>query len=87
MDYNARLQREGSVDSERQQRMRQNNPKYILRNYLVQRAIVAAKNKDYREIDRLLTLVQDPYSEHSAMEAYATAPVDTDKHLPISCSS
>ena len=87
MDYNARLQREISVDSERQQRMRQNNPKYILRNYLVQKAIVAAKNKDYQEIDRLLTLVQDPYSEHSAMEAYAAAPVDTDKHLPISCSS
>ena len=87
IDYNNRLHREGSINSERQQFMRRNNPKYVLRNYLVQKAIVAAKKKDYDEIDRLLTLVRRPYDEHPEMEAYAVAPVATDKHLSISCSS
>ena len=87
IDYNNRLHREGSIDSERQQFMRRNNPKYVLRNYLVQKAIVAAKKKDYDEIDRLLTLVQNPYDEHPGMGAYAVAPITADKHLPISCSS
>jgi uncharacterized protein YdiU (UPF0061 family) len=87
LDYSARLQREGSIDSERQQSMRRHNPKYILRNYLVQKAIIAAQQKDYREIDRLLTLVQDPYEEHPGMESYAASPAAADKHLSISCSS
>ena len=34
------------------------NPKYVLRNYLVQTAIEKAQQKDFSEIDRLLTLLQ-----------------------------
>jgi serine/tyrosine/threonine adenylyltransferase len=87
LDYSARLQREGSIDSDRQQFMRRHNPKYVLRNYLIQRAIAAAQQKDYREIDRLLTLAQYPYDEHPGMESYAASPSTADKHLSISCSS
>ena len=39
------------------------NPKYVLRNYLAQTAIEKAQQKDFSEIDRLLTLLQNPYSD------------------------
>ena len=47
------------------------NPKYVLRNYLAQTAIKRAQQKDLSEIDRLLTLLQNPYSDQPGMDAYA----------------
>uniref|UniRef100_UPI003F6B5DAC protein adenylyltransferase SelO n=1 Tax=Pseudomaricurvus sp. TaxID=2004510 RepID=UPI003F6B5DAC len=62
--YAQRLEREKSVESERQALMRANNPKYILRNYLAQKAIeLAEQENDFSEVDRLLTLLQKPYDE------------------------
>lgn len=86
--YRARLQEENSVDTERQSRMRQANPKFILRNYLAEIAIKKAEQeRDFSEIDHLLTLVQSPYDEHPEYEDYAKLPPDWGKHLEVSCSS
>jgi hypothetical protein len=85
--YDERLRNEHSRDEERRQRMNRVNPKYILRNYLAQAAIEKAQQKDYSEIDRLLTLVQDPFSEHPGMESYAVSPPNWGKHIVVSCSS
>ena len=85
--YRERLQSERSRDDERRSRMDRVNPKYILRNYLAQEAIEKAQQKDYSEIDRLLRLLQDPYTEQPGMEAYAAAPPNWGKHLSVSCSS
>jgi uncharacterized protein YdiU (UPF0061 family) len=85
--YQNRLQSEESRDDERRHAMNRVNPKYVLRNYLAQVAIERARQKDYAELDRLLTLVQDPYSERPDMNAYAAAPPDWGKHLSVSCSS
>jgi uncharacterized protein YdiU (UPF0061 family) len=63
------------------------NPKYVLRNYLAQTAIEKAQKRDYSEIDRLLTLLQNPYSDQPGMEAYAAPPPNWGKHLSVSCSS
>ena len=63
------------------------NPKYVLRNYLAQTAIEKAQQKDFSEIDRLLTLLQNPYSDQPGMEAYAAPPPNWGKHLSVSCSS
>jgi len=46
----------------------------MLRNYLAQTAIEKAQQKDFSEIDRLLTLLQNPYSEQSGMDAYSAPP-------------
>ena len=67
--------------------MNQVNPKYVLRNYLAQQAIEKAQQKDYSEIDRLLTLLQHPFSDQSGMDAYAALPPNWGKHLSVSCSS
>ena len=63
------------------------NPKYVLRNYLAQGSIEKAQQKDYSEVERLLTLLHDPYTEQAGMETYAAAPPNWGKHLSVSCSS
>jgi uncharacterized protein YdiU (UPF0061 family) len=85
--YRDRLLNERSRDDERRGRMDRVNPKYILRNYLAQGAIEKAQQKDYSEIDRLLRLLHNPYTEQSGMESYAAAPPNWGKHLSVSCSS
>ncbi len=85
--YRERLLQERSRDEERRVRMNEVNPKYVLRNYLAQAAIDRAQQQDYSEIDRLLALLHDPYTDHPGMEGYAAAPPEWGKHLSVSCSS
>lgn len=85
--YTARLRQEGRPDEERQTAMKRANPKYILRNYLAQIAIQKAENGDYREVDRLLQVLQAPFEEWPEYESYAGLPPDWGRKLEISCSS
>jgi len=85
--YEDRLREEGSRDDDRLVRMNRVNPKYVLRNYLAQTAIEKAQQKDFSEIDRLLTLLSNPFTDQPGMEAYAAAPPNWGKHLSVSCSS
>ncbi|UVT22283.1 MAG: YdiU family protein [Nitrospira sp.] len=85
--YRDRLRNERSHDDERRDRMNRVNPTYVLRNYLAQTAIEKARHKDFSEIDRLFTLLQDPFNDQQGMEAYALPPPNWGKHLSVSCSS
>jgi serine/tyrosine/threonine adenylyltransferase len=85
--YRDRLQWEQSRDDERRRRMNRVNPLYVLRNYLAQTAIEKARQKDYSEIDRLLALLQDPFTDRPGMESYSAAPPNWGKHIAVSCSS
>jgi uncharacterized protein YdiU (UPF0061 family) len=85
--YRDRLRGEGSRDDERRDRMNRVNPKYVLRNYLAQVAIEKAQSKDFSEIDRLFTLLQNPFNDQPGMDAYALPPPNWGKHLSVSCSS
>ncbi|MBH0201945.1 MAG: YdiU family protein [Nitrospira sp.] len=85
--YRDRLRSEGSRDDERRDRVDRVNPKYVLRNYLAQTAIEKAQTKDFSEIDRLFTLLHDPFSDQPGMESYALPPPNWGKHLAVSCSS
>lgn len=86
-DYQRRLASEGSQDAERRARMDRVNPKYVLRNYLAQTAIERAQAGDFREVDRLRALLEDPFSEHPEHEASAQPPPSWGRHLVVSCSS
>jgi uncharacterized protein YdiU (UPF0061 family) len=82
------LQQENSNDEQRKQKMNRCNPKYILRNYIAEIAIRKARDeKDYSEIDKLLTVLQNPYDEHSDMQHYAEQPPDWADSVAVSCSS
>ena len=85
--YRDRLRSEHSRDDDRRERMNRVNPKYVLRNYLAQAAIEKAQQKDFSEIDRLLTLLRTPFADQPGMEAYAAPPPNWGKHLAVSCSS
>ena len=85
--YRDRLRIENSHDGERCDRMNRVNPQYVLRNYLAQTAIEKAQHKDFSEIDRLFTLLQDPFTDQPGMEPYALPPPNWGKHLSVSCSS
>jgi uncharacterized protein YdiU (UPF0061 family) len=86
--YRARLLAESSEDAARKSRMDQVNPKYILRNYLAQNAIVAAtERRDYTETERLLAVLRAPFTEQPGSERYAESPPDWGKRLAVSCSS
>lgn len=87
VQYAERLRAERSRDDDRQQAMNRVNPKYVLRNYLAQAAIEKAQQKDFAEIDRLLALLQHPYTDQPGMEGYAAPPPNWGKHLSVSCSS
>jgi uncharacterized protein YdiU (UPF0061 family) len=67
--------------------MNQLNPKYVLRNYMAQAAIDAAKQGDYSEVELMLTVLQSPFKEHPEAEKYAGLPPDWADQLSVSCSS
>ncbi|WCD79965.1 protein adenylyltransferase SelO [Pseudomonas sp. TUM22785] len=85
--YVERAAREGDGQDARRQRMHVVNPKYILRNYLAQRAIEAAERGDYSEVRQLHAVLARPFDEQPGMESYAERPPEWGKHLEISCSS
>ena len=70
-----------------EQQMLQNNPKFILRNYLAQNAIDAAYRGDYSEIAVLQNILRTPYDEHNEHAHLAKAPPAWASSLTVSCSS
>jgi serine/tyrosine/threonine adenylyltransferase len=88
LSYRQRLRAENRCEHDRQNEMKKINPKFILRNYLLQNAIEKAQNdRNYADIDRLLLLIQAPFDEHTEYDDYALPPPAWGKHLAISCSS
>ncbi|WP_422473236.1 protein adenylyltransferase SelO [Endozoicomonas sp. ALB032] len=85
--YDERVSQNSEPEQLRHQRMKQINPKYILRNYLAQAAIEKAEQGDYVEIEQLMTVLQSPYDEHPDLEHYAQKPPEWGKKLEVSCSS
>ncbi|WP_394144408.1 protein adenylyltransferase SelO [Vibrio atypicus] len=68
-------------------KMRQHNPKYILRNYLAQIAIEKAEQGDFSEVKILAELLKTPFDEQDDKNAYANLPPEWGKEMEISCSS
>jgi uncharacterized protein YdiU (UPF0061 family) len=86
--YRARLAAEESTDEQRAAGMNRANPRYVLRNWLAHEAIrKATEERDYSEIDRLLTLLSRPFDEQPGMEACAASAPEWASGLTVSCSS
>ena len=87
VDYRARLGQEAREPDRRRVEMRSVNPKYVLRNHLAEAAIVAARAKDYSEVDRLATVLGRPFDEQPGFDRYADLPPAWASTLEVSCSS
>ncbi len=85
--YRRRLQQENSQDVSRRLAMNAINPKYVLRNYLLQIAIDQAQNKNFSEIKKLLQVLERPFDEQPENQKYAEPPPDWALRLKVSCSS
>ncbi len=66
--------------------MQKVNPKYILRNYMLQEAISLAEIGDFTLVNDLLKIVQNPYDQHKGFERFCK-PDPMIETLRCSCSS
>jgi uncharacterized protein YdiU (UPF0061 family) len=77
--------------TDRAERMRRANPKYVLRNYLAQQAIEALEQGDASVIERLMGVLKHPYDEQPEEEAFAGRRPEWARNKPgcsaLSCSS
>ena len=85
--YRQRLTKEGTSKKEQKKLMDASNPKFILRNYLAQKAIEEAEKGNYSDLEILLEVLKKPFEENKTYEDYAKEPPDWGKKLEISCSS
>ena len=88
--YQLRLQKESDhSQSRRITMMNLANPKYILRNYLVDQAIQKAEKGDYNEIQQLLDVLTDPYDiQHKDYQkSYDKPPPVESPRIFLTCSS
>ena len=84
--YNERLKQEITSKEDRLASMRKVNPKYILRNYMLQDAIDAAINDDFSLVNDFLKIAQNPYGDFDQYEHY-TKPKPNWEAMKCSCSS
>ncbi len=93
--YERLLDREDISLEEQSARMTQSNPKFILRNYLAQRAIdLALMEQDYSEIERLMVLLKNPFADPEGVEfseidpdLYSADTPDAQLGMQVSCSA
>ncbi len=85
--YTERLAEESVDDSIRRKRMNGVNPKFILRNYMLQEAIDEAEKGSYQLIDDFYQMLQKPYEDQTKFEIwYAKKPLESGA-AALSCSS
>ncbi len=65
------------------------NPVYILRNHMMQKAIELAERNDFSEVERLFTILSQPFTQQPQREKPEDlAPLPTDvPEIMVSCSS
>jgi len=85
--YKQKLHAHKIKNAARKKIMNSANPKFILRNYLLQNAIEKAEARDFLEVKKLLKIMEKPFAQQKENEAYAALPPESAKHIQISCSS
>ena len=67
--------------------MKKVNPKYTIKNYMLQEAIEKAHEEDYTLVNDLLKIAQNPFDEHEDFERYSNPTPQEHANLKLSCSS
>ena len=85
--YDERLTKDNWSIEERQTSMLKTNPKYVLKNYMLQEAIDTAQKGEFGVVADLFKIAQKPYAEHPDFERWAGVTPDVFKNEKLSCSS
>jgi uncharacterized protein YdiU (UPF0061 family) len=85
--YDQRLAKESRMQPERQKAMLKTNPKYVLKNHILQEAITQAKSGDFSMVETLLYIAAHPFDELPEFEHLAVETPEEHKNLTLSCSS
>jgi uncharacterized protein YdiU (UPF0061 family) len=85
--YDERLAQNRSSEAERHTDMLETNPKYVLKNYMLQEAIDAAQKGEYGLVDDLFRIAQAPFEEHPKFERWAGPTPEAFRNTKLSCSS
>lgn len=85
--YDKRLFQESRTQSERQEAMLKSNPKYVLKNYMLEKAICSAETGDFSMVETLLHIASHPYDELPEFEHFAQETPEEHKNIGLSCSS
>jgi len=85
--YDERLAKEKRTPGERQRAMLRTNPKYVLKNYMLQEAISLAERGDHSMVETLLHIAAHPYDELPEYEHFAEETPEEHKNHILSCSS
>ena len=85
--YKKVCEQENTTFEERNEIMKKVNPKYIIKNYMLQEAIDLAHTGDYSLVNDLLNIAQNPYDEHLKYERYANPTPMEFSNTKLSCSS
>jgi len=86
-EYDTYLNDNKTNQTKRQEKMLEVNPKYVLKNYMLQEAIEQAEGGEFSLLNDLFTIAQNPYAEHKGFERWAKATPDEFKNQKLSCSS
>lgn len=86
-DYRARLGQERETPQHRASRMRQANPRYVLRNHLAQAAIAEAERGGNALLTQLFQVLQQPYDDQPEHAELAEPPGADTPMVSVSCSS
>lgn len=86
-DFSQVLEKDPINSHELQQNMLNANPKFGLRNHLMQTAINKAENDDFSMVNDLLFVTRRPFEEHPDLNALAKPPNEQEKGIALSCSS
>jgi uncharacterized protein YdiU (UPF0061 family) len=85
--YDRRLECNQAATAERHRQMLESNPKYVLKNYMLQEAIDAAQEGDYGLVKALFEIARSPYDEHPEYAHWAGPTPQAFKNDKLSCSS
>ncbi len=85
--YDERLLKESLSVEERQKKMLKKNPKYVLKNYMLDKAITLAKAGNFSMVEDLLYVASHPFDELEEFEGFAVETPEEYKNVTLSCSS
>lgn len=86
-EYKKALESENKTFQEAQSIMKEVNPKYIIKNYMLQEAIDKAIKGDFTLVNELLNIAQNPFDEHEEFNSYSKSTPLEFANLKLSCSS